>query len=797
MRSTTISRSTAFAVAALIECAALGGVLHAGSVPQASEPPKRVLMVYSVAAEQPGIADFIRHFRGTLRGGLPTPIEFYEEFLDATRGPGLDRPALLTRILREKYGDLEFDLIVPVGAAALRLATEYLTPLFPNIPVVFALTVGQRAGLPALPSNVTGRTTGAPFVPTLDLARSLQPDARHVVVVGGSSGSDSAIVASVLRAIAPFRDSLAVSVLQGQALPDLLLVMRRLSKETIVVFANFERDGRGQPFIAAEAAEQIAAASGAPVYAHVATGLGRGIVGGAVAHYDVEGTKTGELALRVLRRSPGVAMPPVEVPDHTLEADWRQLRRWHLSERRLPAGTLVHFRPSPAWERYRIGMFVTIALIVLQALLIARLLIEHRRRLHAQQIVEDQLAFERMISDLTVLLVEHGATDMSSALGFALARLGSYSGATGARLTCDVAGSGPRVLTWPMDGDGKGSRTSGAYRISNPSPSPRPAGVPLALPLLTMGNRIGTVELHPPRGLERWPDRVVPRLRSAIEVIASAIARRTADVAAEESRRQVAHMARVASVGELAATLIHELGQPLTAIANSAHVGGHLLAGESPDLDDVRTIFLEIAEDDARAAAVIERVRTLLQKEEPRMEAVDLNTVCREVDALLRHDTVMRRARLDLRLSQSLPLVQGDPVQLKQVVINLVLNALEAASSVDGRREVTLRTEPRDGLAELSVHDSGSGLTADTAARLFQPLFSTKAQGLGMGLTIVRSIVERHGGRIRAENHAMGGALFRVTLPRALGAEPRVQPSRPRLSLTDVELPLSGIAGTA
>jgi two-component system sensor kinase FixL len=88
-------------------------------------------------------------------------------------------------------------------------------------------------------------------------------------------------------------------------------------------------------------------------------------------------------------------------------------------------------------------------------------------------------------------------------------------------------------------------------------------------------------------------------------------------------------------------------------------------------------------------------------------------------------------------------------------------------------------------------------LTADTAARLFQPLFSTKAQGLGMGLTIVRSIVERHGGRIRAENHAMGGALFRVTLPRALGAEPRVQPSRPRLSLTDVELPLSGIAGTA
>ena len=233
----------------------------------------------------------------------------------------------------------------------------------------------------------------------------------------------------------------------------------------------------------------------------------------------------------------------------------------------------------------------------------------------------------------------------------------------------------------------------------------------------------------------------------------------------EEKSRHIAHMGRLAATGQLAAALSHELRQPLSAIRTNAQAGVRFLASDAPPLGELRAIFEDIVADDSRAASVIERIRALLRNEQPRMDTVDLNEVCRSVEVLARADAMLHETRLDVNLDSTQPIVLGDSIQLQQVVLNLVLNGLEAAASSDGERRVSVTTSRTEGVVEIAVRDSGRGVPPDMVPRLFEAFFSTKPQGLGMGLTIVRSIVDRHRGSIHAENAADGGAIFVVTLP--------------------------------
>ena len=276
-------------------------------------------------------------------------------------------------------------------------------------------------------------------------------------------------------------------------------------------------------------------------------------------------------------------------------------------------------------------------------------------------------------------------------------------------------------------------------------------------------------EYHTPEPNERWYELFVDRLHfsdgGAIVTHLEITDRRLAERRADETRRQVAHMGRVALVGELAATISHELRQPLAAIRANAEAGA-LLVGRIPaDPREARDIFKSIVADDIRAVEVIEGVRKLLRKEEPVSARVDLNDVCRRAVRLLQRDAVLRNTRLELSLEATTSTVSGDPVQLEQMVLNLTMNALDAASASDEERAVVVRTTRCVDQVEVSVHDSGPGIPADVQSHLFEPYFSTKTQGLGLGLVIVRSIVERHNGRVRADSGALGGTVFRVLLP--------------------------------
>ena len=240
--------------------------------------------------------------------------------------------------------------------------------------------------------------------------------------------------------------------------------------------------------------------------------------------------------------------------------------------------------------------------------------------------------------------------------------------------------------------------------------------------------------------------------------------RRLAELRLEETRNQVAHLGRVATVGELAAAVSHELKQPLTSIRTNAQTGVLMLEQAPPDLEQVINILREIAADSDRGSQVIEHMRVLLRKSET-VGAVDLNEVARQAIRLLQRDAALKHTQLELVTEPELPRVPGDPVQLQQVVINLLLNGLDAAATSLEHRAVMVRTTIGEGFVELSVSDTGPGLAAEVQQHLFEPFYSTKPHGLGMGLVIVRSIVERHHGKVQAKNRVAGGAMFLVDLP--------------------------------
>jgi signal transduction histidine kinase len=245
------------------------------------------------------------------------------------------------------------------------------------------------------------------------------------------------------------------------------------------------------------------------------------------------------------------------------------------------------------------------------------------------------------------------------------------------------------------------------------------------------------------------------------------IERKHAEDALRVAQSELTHLSRVMTMGELTASIAHEVNQPLLGIVSSASSCSRWLAAEPPNLQRAQRALERIMEAGTRATAVIDRVRTLVKREPLRAEAVDVNEIVRDVMAMVRHELQRSGVSLKTRLADQLPTVPGDRVQLQQVVLNLMLNAIEATREIEGRsRQVSVasRFEAGKGV-QVEVRDSGVGLTPDSRARVFEAFFTTKHSGLGMGLSICKSIVEAHGGRITAMPKAPHGAIFRFWLP--------------------------------
>jgi signal transduction histidine kinase len=250
--------------------------------------------------------------------------------------------------------------------------------------------------------------------------------------------------------------------------------------------------------------------------------------------------------------------------------------------------------------------------------------------------------------------------------------------------------------------------------------------------------------------------------------------RRLAEVETHRRIAELAHMNRRATVGELSGAIAHELNQPLGAILRNSEAAELILETPAPDIRELKEIVRDIKHDDERAGEVIRRLRQLLAKAPLESQEIELNAMLGEVFEFLSAQAAARRITLSTRMTPQAPRVDGDRIQLQQVILNLVMNAMDAiGGDRSGERAIIGRTLLAEGgFAEVSIEDSGPGIPTDKARQIFEPFFTTKTSGMGMGLSIARTIVERHGGRIWAENKKAGGAVFRFTLP-LLGRQPR------------------------
>jgi two-component system sensor kinase FixL len=232
---------------------------------------------------------------------------------------------------------------------------------------------------------------------------------------------------------------------------------------------------------------------------------------------------------------------------------------------------------------------------------------------------------------------------------------------------------------------------------------------------------------------------------------------------------EIAHVGRVSMMGQLASSLAHEINQPLGAILRNAEAAELFLESKTPDLEEIRTILADIRADDQRAGSVIDRMRALLKRHVLDTQQLDLGELVEDVAQLARPDATTRRVKLSVNVPDHLPPVRGDRVHLQQVLLNLIVNGMDAINgSSPGNRRVMVSASLNGGqTVEVAVSDTGHGIAAEKLAHVFDPFYTTKKDGMGMGLPISRTIVESHGGRLWVENNNNAGATFRFTLPLA------------------------------
>ena len=304
----------------------------------------------------------------------------------------------------------------------------------------------------------------------------------------------------------------------------------------------------------------------------------------------------------------------------------------------------------------------------------------------------------------------------------------------------------PRVLRKSRDIlDGKAERVADEYRYRHPTR--------------------GELWLHQlSRVLERD---VSGRAVRTLGVIQDVTERKTAELEARRTQNELAHASRLSVLGELAASMAHELNQPLAAILSNAQAARRFLAAPDPDMQEIREILDDIVRDDKRAGDVIHHMRAMVQKKGVvAAEPLDVNDLVRDTAKLVHSELVGRNVGLELDLAAELPIIRAGRVEMQQVLLNLMVNALDAMRDQPAeRRQLRIRTSAAAGRVRVALRDRGHGISENLLADIFRPFFTTKSQGLGMGLSISRSMVEAHGGKLWAENAPEGGAIFWIEMP--------------------------------
>ena len=440
---------------------------------------------------------------------------------------------------------------------------------------------------------------------------------------------------------------------------------------------------------------------------------------------------------------PALALP--KVMPNQVHVDWRQVQRFGITPNAVPADAVVSFREPSFWEAY--GHFVAIAGVVMliQSALIAALLIERRRR-------------RRTASALAQSEQRMNLAAQAAGLSMWSWNLGGKQAPprTPARRSTDHL---PHTFSDFKDA------------LATVHPLDRPAVQHAVDRALASGEEMNVeYRVEGPDGQTRW---LVARGRSAqggsahlLGVALDITPRKRAEAQAEEDRAALRHMTRVSQLGQLSASIAHQLNQPLAAILSNAEAAQKMLQRDPVDLAELREICDDIVTEDHRAAEVIRRLGALFKRGAPMLVPLDVNELVRDTLDLVRTNLLTRQVVVSLELGAELPSVDGDRVQLQQLLLNLIVNAADAMDATpQAERLLTVSTALADGHVAVCVADRGPGIAEADLPKIFDPFWSRKDGGMGMGLAICRSIAEAHRGELSARNAPEGGAVFCVQLP--------------------------------
>jgi signal transduction histidine kinase/ABC-type uncharacterized transport system substrate-binding protein len=722
----------------------------------ANNPPKRVLIIDSFGRYIAPFSAVSAAFRTTLARELTEPLDIDEAPFDTARFADPNQEALFVDFLQRRFTGRKLDLVVPINFPAANFALRHRQRLFSETAMLITSVEQRRLQRNFLTQQIAVVPSAVDLTGAMENILQVLPETKNIVVIFGASPLEKFWLDEFRRESQKFAKRVAFTWYNELSFEEMKKRAAALPPHSAVFFGLLVVDAAGVPYENDAALKSLHAVANAPIFGLYENQSGIGVVGGSLLPNQDVGVEAARVALRILRGEVPSSIPTKPIGASAPVYDWRELRRWGISEARLPPGSVVRFREPTFWERYRWYIIGALTIIAVEAVLIAGLLLQRSRRRRA----ESELRESQEFMELSTSAGELGlwVRDLDRGDLWANSRLRSLFG-FGQSDVLRIDDVFARIHP-----DDRSQVVSLLQRAQED-------GLPFETEFRVLNN-----------GTERWlaakgravgnaPGRAARRMGVLTEITAQ----KEATLETQRHRNDLTHVSRVSMMGQLASALAHELNQPLGAILRNAEAAELFMKANPPDLQEVCAILADIRKDDQRAGDVIDRMRALLQRREFQWSKLDLNALVEEVAGLLRTDAEARRVKVSLELALPAPAVRGDRVQLQQVMLNLILNAMDAINGCDaGKRAVTVRVRRMAESAEVAVSDTASGIPEENLKRLFEPFFTTKPTGLGLGLAISHTIIEAHGGRLWAENNPAAGATFRFTLPVAGSVEGRV-----------------------
>jgi C4-dicarboxylate-specific signal transduction histidine kinase len=726
----------------------------------ANEPRGREILVLSPAEpHRPSISSFVIGLQAGLDRELPGTnilvVEQAASWEDTAGNVGV------RQWFDEKYRNREFDAIVAIGSADLDIALRLRSERWPRTKIFYARWP-QEAGAFVRPHDTAGIL--ADYVPMRSARTALElfPDTKQLFAIGGGSPADRAYNKRLIGQIEAAYPHLQFTDLTSLRLRDMIARTAQLPPHSAIVVLNTIADVEGNPIDIPKLVSATASVADAPIFDNVDLSFGSGIVGGPILNWEQFGTELAPQVAKVFEGRDPNSLPEI-VLHPKLRFDARQLKKWGISESRLPPGSAIEFQTPTLWSEHRGLILVTLFVVALQAVMIALLLLQRRRLLLSQlaRTESERALHSQEALNQAVLRSLPGYVSILDDAGKILQVNERWREAGS-----DIAGG---FFTKNMPGDDYASSWDQSSAARNDFSELLGRQVRSVLNGQT-SQAVLEWQSSGEDSAVRWFEIRCDALQwpqgGAVLSHLDITERKKTEMQAQTNLQALSQFHRVATLGELAGALAHELNQPLASILINAETLKELLALDAHRNSEASEIVDEIISDDDRAGQIIRKMRALLQGRESTGVPLSLTDIAASVVKLLSNEAMLRRVVVRCKLAENLPSVLGDTVQLQQVVLNLILNAMDAVRDLPERdRTVTVSTFPDAyDTVVLEIRDTGPGISPNHMPHLFDHFFTTKQDGLGLGLSISKSIVESFHGKIEADN-CTEGARFRVYMP--------------------------------